>query len=54
MVKLLRDLLRNESGMETVEWAVVAALLVVGLGVLFATLGNSIKTKLNNLNQQVQ
>jgi Flp pilus assembly pilin Flp len=54
MLEEFKSFLTDESGMETVEWAVVAALLVIGMAVIFKTLGNSVSTKLNNLNQQIQ
>jgi Flp pilus assembly pilin Flp len=54
MLRQLKRVLMDESGMETVEWAVVAALLIIGLAAIFAALGTSVSTKLNNLNQQIQ
>jgi Flp pilus assembly pilin Flp len=49
MWMLLRKLVKEEEGMETVEYAVVAALvIIVGVGV-WAALGTQIQTVINNL-----
>jgi len=51
---MIKNLLRDETGMETVEWAVVAALLVLGLVVIFGALGKSSASKLNSLDSALQ
>jgi Flp pilus assembly pilin Flp len=45
----LTKLLREEQGMETVEWAIMAALIVAGVAVVVATIGIQIDTQFNNL-----
>jgi Flp pilus assembly pilin Flp len=46
---LLCDLLRDQSGMETVEWAVLAAIIVAGLVAVITTLGSNVMTKFTHL-----
>ncbi|MDB5293222.1 MAG: Flp/Fap pilin component [Phycisphaerales bacterium] len=52
-MKVLRNwtarFIRDERGMETVEWGVLAALIVVGLVTAIGTLGNHVLTKFNAL-----
>jgi len=50
---MIKNFLRDETGMETVEWAVVAALLVLGLVVIFGALGKSASSKLNSLDSAI-
>ena len=47
--QLLRSVLRNEDGMETVEWAVMAAIIVVGLVAVVAMLGTNVMNKFTHL-----
>jgi Flp pilus assembly pilin Flp len=42
--------IRDERGMETVEWAVLAALIVGGLVAVIATLGTNVLNKFTTLN----
>jgi len=49
MRKLVSQFVRDERGMETVEWGVLAALIVAGLVGVIAGLGGNIKTKFTNL-----
>ena len=49
MRKKLFELLRDQNGMETVEWAVLAAIIVAGLVAVITTLGNNVVTKFTNL-----
>lgn len=42
MLSLLKRFCREESGMETVEWAVLAALIVAGLITVIETLGGNV------------
>ncbi|HEY8749616.1 MAG TPA: Flp family type IVb pilin [Tepidisphaeraceae bacterium] len=52
-MKIVRELaskfVSDESGMETVEWGVLAALIVAGLVGVIAGLGGNIKTKFTAL-----
>src|SRR4029450_9982602 len=43
------EMLKDESGMETVEWAILAAVIVAGLVAVITTLGSNIVTKFTNL-----
>ena len=52
--QMIKNFLRDETGMETVEWAVVAALLVLGLVVIFGALGQSASSKLNSLDSAIK
>ena len=45
MRKLLASFVADESGMETVEWAILAALIVAGLVAVITTLGSNILAK---------
>jgi Flp pilus assembly pilin Flp len=47
--KRLSALLRDEQGMETVEWGVMAALIVAALVVAIGTLGTNVLNKFNGL-----
>jgi Flp pilus assembly pilin Flp len=49
VLNLIKRFAREERGMETVEWAVMAALIVGGLVLAVTTLGGDIKTQLTNL-----
>jgi len=44
METLLKKFVKDERGMETVEWAVLAALIVAGLVTIITTLGNNVST----------
>ena len=44
-----KSFLRDTRGMETVEWAVLAALIIAGLIAVIAGLGNNVLTKLSVL-----
>jgi Flp pilus assembly pilin Flp len=45
----IKKFARDERGMETVEWAVLAALIVAGLVTVIGTLGTNVKTKFTTL-----
>jgi len=49
ILNTLKRFVRDERGMETVEWAVVAALIVAGLVAVIAGLGNNVNSKFNAL-----
>ena len=44
-----RSFLKDERGMETVEWAILAALIVAGLIGIISSLGANVKTAFTNL-----
>jgi len=46
---LLAALVRDDAGMETVEWAVLAALIVAGLVAVITGLGANVKAKFTTL-----
>ncbi len=48
-MKVLGKLLRNEQGMETVEWAILAALIVAGLIGVVAAIGTNVENSFNRL-----
>jgi len=48
-MRLFKHLLSDESGMETVEWAILAALIVAGLVAVITTLGQNVLTKFTTL-----
>ena len=43
MSRMIRQLLADESGMETVEWGVIAALIVGAVVTALTTLGANVK-----------
>ena len=45
----IKRFLSDEQGMETVEWAVLAALIVAGLVTVIASLGGNVLTKFTAL-----
>ena len=46
---IVRKLVIDESGMETVEWAILAALIVGGLVAVIATLGSNVLARFTTL-----
>ena len=44
-MSLLKKFVRDDRGMETVEWAVLAALIVAGLVAVITTLGSNVLAK---------
>jgi Flp pilus assembly pilin Flp len=53
MLKMLEKLLVSEDGQGFMEYALIAALVVVGAIVAFKGLGAGIKTKINNVNTEL-
>jgi Flp pilus assembly pilin Flp len=49
MKALLAKFAREEQGMETVEWAILAALIVAGLVTVISTLGSNVLAKFTTL-----
>ncbi len=49
----MKSFWRDETGMETVEWAVVAALVILGVALAFKTLGNTIEDKIIALDDEI-
>ena len=47
--QLIARFVRDERGMETVEWAVLAALIVAGLVTVIGTLGTNVLNKFTTL-----
>jgi Flp pilus assembly pilin Flp len=45
----LMKFVRDERGMETVEWAILAALIVAGLVAVITTLGGNVLAKFTTL-----
>jgi pilus assembly protein Flp/PilA len=48
-IQIAAGFLRDDRGMETVEWGVLAALIVTGLITVVKTLGSQIVSKFQNL-----
>ncbi len=53
MWMLIKKFVKEEEGMETVEYAVVGALLVLGAVLIWGALGTSVNTKVSQLNSAV-
>ena len=49
MYETIKNFLRDESGTETVEWAVLAALLVIIAATAFTGLGTAVVTNITAL-----
>ena len=49
MCSFVRRFVRDDRGMETVEWAVLAALIVAGLIGIVAAVGANVSTAFSNL-----
>jgi Flp pilus assembly pilin Flp len=49
----IKNFFKDETGMETVEWAVVAALVILGVALAFRTLGNTVNSKITSLNSNI-
>jgi Flp pilus assembly pilin Flp len=50
----LYEFLREDRGMETVEWAIMAALIVAGLVAIVIGLGNNVMNKFSTLKGETQ
>ena len=48
-----KDFLEDESGLELSEYAVAAALVILGIIVAIGALGNNIKTVIDNLANKI-
>jgi Flp pilus assembly pilin Flp len=47
---MIKSFLSDEKGLETVEYAIIAGLIVVALITLITTIGSKVYNKFNNLN----
>ena len=48
-MEMLKRFIRDEQGLETVEYAIIAALIVVGAIAILAGIGNKVKNAFTNL-----
>ena len=53
-MRFVISFLRDDRGMETVEWAVMAAILVAGLIAVIAGLGGNVLNKFTSLQAATQ
>ncbi len=51
-MRLLNKFACDEQGMETVEWAILAALIVAGLVAVITTLGSNVLAKFTTLKKR--
>ena len=49
MVNAIKRFVRDESGLETVEWAIVGGLVVAVGAIVFTLIGGDVQTSLENL-----
>lgn len=49
MMNTLKRFLKDEQGLETVEWAVIAALIVAGLILIITGLGENVEDRFSEL-----
>lgn len=54
MLKFFRQFVRDESGMEMVEWTIVAVVFAVAAIAAWQGLDEAIGTALDNVEQQIQ
>ena len=53
MKELLRRFIKDESGMETLEWALVGALVVIGFVAIWGAFGPKIVTVFDNMGAEL-
>ena len=51
---MIKNFLRDETGLELSEYAVAAALIALAVVGVFSTLGDSIETVINNLASKIK
>ena len=49
MLNAIKRFVRDESGLETVEWAIVGGLVVAVGAIVFTLIGSDVKISLDNL-----
>ena len=49
MLNAIKRFVRDESGLETVEWAIVGGLVVAVGAIVFTLIGTDVQTSLQNL-----
>ena len=52
-MQMIKRFFRDETGLELSEYAVAAALVIIGVVVAFTTLGNSIGTSIGTLSNTI-
>jgi Flp pilus assembly pilin Flp len=51
MLNAIKRFVRDESGLETVEWAIVGGLVVAVGAIIFTLIGQDVQTSLGNMQQ---
>ena len=51
--QIVRRFARDEQGMETVEWGILAALIVAGLGAIILGIGTAVNGAFGNINTAI-
>ena len=54
MLKAITEFLRDEDGMEMVEWTIVATVFAVAAAAFWGDLGTAIDTALGRVEQRIQ
>lgn len=54
MKSMLKRFWNDEAGMELVEYAIMAGLIVVGVIAIIAAIGTKVNTRFNSLNNALQ
>jgi pilus assembly protein Flp/PilA len=49
MLKVLKSFVREEEGLEMVEWAIVAALITTAAALTMVSIGDEVNTQYNDL-----
>ncbi len=52
MLNQIKKFMLDESGLETVEWAIVGGIIVAGSAVLFVTIGGDVLRGITSLSAQ--
>ncbi len=51
---MIRQFINDESGMETVEWAVVAVIIVAAVIVAFRSIGTTVNSRISGLSSNIK
>jgi Flp pilus assembly pilin Flp len=53
MLNVIKSFVRDEDGLEMVEWAIVAALITTAAATALSALGGSVTTKFNDMDAMI-
>ncbi len=50
----IKNFINDETGMETVEWAVVAVIIVAAVIIAFRSIGNTVNSRISTLDSSIK